>query len=71
MSESAVMEGFREYIRIDRDREHMMRWEAEGVTIWQISNVQKRWLGWAGLTGQGRYELAILSQMSVRFNYRK
>ena len=26
-------EGVREYIRIDRDREHMMRWEAEGVTI--------------------------------------
>ena len=33
-----VKDGFKEYIRIDSDREHIMRWEAEGVTA-QVSPV--------------------------------
>jgi hypothetical protein len=32
MSESTIREGRSKYIRIDNDLEHIIRWEAEGVT---------------------------------------
>ena len=31
-------EGFKAYIRIDIDLEHIMRWEAEGVTVRSVNN---------------------------------
>ena len=58
-----VGEGDRKYIRIDRDREHMMRWEADGVTSqgvsWAASTIQ------CELTGHGGYKFSILSIMSA------
>lgn len=37
-----VGDGRREYIRIDNDREQMMRCEAEGVTVGGVSGDHKR-----------------------------
>lgn len=56
-----VGDGAREYILIDREREQIIRCEAEGVTLERLAEAFRKHLH-AQLTGHGGYELSILGR---------
>lgn len=56
-----VGDGAREYILIDREREQIIKCEAEGVTLERLAEAFRKHLH-AERTGYGGYELSILDR---------